>query len=27
LYCVVGSYAFTLYLVFHLNVQDHNDEV
>jgi len=27
MHCVVGPYIFTLYMKFHLNVQDNNDDV
>jgi len=27
MHCVVGRYIFTLYMMFHLNVQDNNDDV
>jgi len=25
MYCIVGPYIFTLYVIFHLNVQDDNE--
>jgi len=27
MHCVVGLYIFTLYMTFHLNIQDNNDDV
>jgi len=27
MHCIVGLYIFTLYVMFHLNVQDNNDDV
>jgi len=27
MHCIVGPYIFTLYMMFHLNVQDNNDDV
>jgi len=27
MHCVVGPYIFTLWTMFHLNVQDNNDDV
>jgi len=27
MYCIVGQYIFTLYIMFHLNVRDNNDDV
>jgi len=27
MYCVIGSYVFTLCMMFHLNVQYNNDDV
>jgi len=27
MYCIVGLYIFTLYMMFYLNIQDTNDDV